>query len=97
ARGRGGRGGGRRGPSRVGTPEAARTAASIAGYWAVAPGGAWILETQNEYWREAVSGVTRWRFPWSAAFLSWLMCEGGLGTAELFQPAIAHHTYIDQA
>jgi hypothetical protein len=83
--------------SRVGTPEAARTAASIAGYWAVTPGGAWILENQNEYWREAVSGVTRWRFPWSAAFISWLMCEGGLGTSAAFQRAIAHHTYIDQA
>jgi hypothetical protein len=90
----GGRGGGR---SRIGTPEAARTAASIGGYWAVTPGGAWILETQNEYWREATSGVTRWRFPWSAAFISWLMCEGGIGAPESFQRAIAHHTYIDQA
>ena len=86
-----------RGASRIGTPEAARTAASIAGYWAVTPGGSWILENQNEYWREAISGVTRWRFPWSAAFISWLMCEGGIGTAEAFQRAIAHHTYIDQA
>lgn len=94
----GGPGGGRgRGPSRIGTPEAARTAASIGGYWAVTPGGAWILERQNEYWREAISGVTRWRFPWSAAFISWLMCEGGIGAAEQFQRAIAHHTYIDQA
>lgn len=95
---RGGPGGTRgRGAGRVGTPEAARTAASIGGYWAVAPGGAWILESQNQYWREAVSGVTRWRFPWSAAFISWVMCEGGLGDAGAFQPAIAHHTYIDQA
>lgn len=93
-----GQGGGRgRGPSRIGTPEAARTAASIGGYWAVTPGGAWIIENQNEYWREAISGVTRWRFPWSAAFISWLMCEGGIGTPEQFQRAIAHHTYIDQA
>lgn len=86
-----------RGPSRIGTPEAARTADSIGGYWAVTPGGAWILENQNQYWREATSGVTRWRFPWSAAFISWLMCEGGIGTSETFQRAIAHHTYIDQA
>ena len=87
----------RRAPSRIGTPEAARTAASIGGYWAVTPGGAWILEHQNEHWREAISGVTRWRFPWSAAFISWLMCEGGIGTSDAFQRAIAHHTYIDQA
>lgn len=92
--GPGGRG---RGMSRVGTPEAARTAASIGGYWAVTPGGAWILENQNQYWREAISGVTRWRFPWSAAFISWLLCEGGIGAPEQFQRAIAHHTYIDQA
>jgi hypothetical protein len=100
--GSGGRGGGAgrgrgRGPSRVGTPEAARTAASIGGYWAVTPGGAWILENQNQYWRDAISGVTRWRFPWSAAFISWLMCEGGRGAPAQFQRAIAHHTYIDQA
>jgi hypothetical protein len=92
--GPGGRG---RGPSRIGTPEAARTAASIGGYWAVTPGGAWILENQNQYWRDAISGVTRWRFPWSAAFISWLMCEGGVAAPEQFQRAIAHHTYIDQA
>lgn len=95
---RGGPGEGRgRGPNRIGTPEAARTAASIAGYWAVTPGGAWILESQNVHWREAISGVTRWRFPWSAAFISWVMCEGGLGAGDVFQRAIAHHTYIDQA
>jgi hypothetical protein len=97
--GGGGRGGGGRGrgAGRIGTPEAARTAASIAGYWAVTPGGGWILQNQNEYWREALVGVTRWRFPWSAAFLSWVMCEGGIGAPEQFQRAIAHHTYIDQA
>jgi hypothetical protein len=88
----------RRGRGRLGGPEAARVAASIAGYWAVAPGGAWILDRQNEMWRESEDeGVTRWRFPWSAAFISWVMCEGGLGTADRFQRAIAHHTYIDQA
>lgn len=86
-----------RGPGRVGTPEAARTAATIGGYWAVTAGGAWILQNQNTYWREAISGVTRWRYPWSAAFISWLMCEGGIGSNDAFQRAIAHHTYIDQA
>ena len=95
--GRGRAGGWRRGGGRIGTPEAARTAGVIGGYWAVTPGGAWIVESQNEHWREAISGVTRWRFPWSAAFLSWLMCEGGLGTTAQFERAIAHHSYIDQA
>jgi hypothetical protein len=86
-----------RGRSRVGTAESARTAASIGGYWAVAPGGSWILENQNRAWAESTTGVTRWQFPWSAAFISWLMCEGGLGGADTFQRAIAHHSYIDQA
>jgi len=86
-----------RGRSRIGTPEAARTAASIGGYWAVAPGGGWILENQNRVWVESTTGVTRWQFPWSAAFISWLMCEGGLGGTDMFQRAIAHHSYIDQA
>jgi hypothetical protein len=35
--------------------------------------------------------------PWSAAFVSWVMCEAGLGSTDQFQRAIAHHTYIDQA
>jgi hypothetical protein len=82
---------------RAGGPEAARVAASIAGYWAVTPGGSWILEAQNDIWREPGREDARWRTPWSAAFISWVMCEGGLGDASAFQRAIAHHTYIDQA
>jgi len=85
--------GGRRGAG----GESARTAASIAGYWAAAPGGDWIIESQNDIWSDSDSGSLRWRYPWSAAFISWVMCEGGLGTADQFQRAIAHHVYIDQA
>lgn len=76
--------------------EAARVAGSIAGYWAITSDGAWILSRQNEIW--AGSGIAaRWRDPWSAAFISWVMCEGGLGDSNRFRRAIAHHTYIDQA
>ncbi len=77
--------------------EAARVAPSIAGYWAVTAEGGWIVERHNADWRAAGGLVTRWRDAWSAAFISWVMCEAGLGNPERFQRAIAHHTYIDQA
>jgi hypothetical protein len=72
-------------------------AASIGGYWAVAPGGDWIIGSQNKIWNGNDGVMSRWRFPWSAAFVSWVMCEGGLRDSDQFQRAIAHHTYIDQA
>jgi len=76
--------------------EAERLADDVAGYWAAAPDSSWIVEKQNRRWNEL--GITaRWRDFWSAAFISWVMCEAGLGKKEQFQRAIAHHTYIDQA
>ena len=76
--------------------EAIRAASSIAGYWSATPASAWILERQNQSW-EARGAGSRWRNPWSAAFISWVMCEGGLGEPQVFRRAIAHHSYIDQA
>lgn len=76
--------------------EAIRAASSIAGYWSATPSSAWILERQNQSW-EARGAGSRWRNPWSAAFISWVMCESGLGEPQVFQRAIAHHSYIDQA
>ena len=76
--------------------DALRLAGSIAGYWAAAPDSGWILQRQNNRWK--ASGLTsRWRDPWSAAFISWVMCESGLGEENRFARAVAHHTYIDQA
>lgn len=76
--------------------EAQRLSPSIAGYWSAAPDSDWILARQNENWLR--NGVdTRWRDAWSAAFISWVMCESGLGDSRQFRRAIAHHTYIDQA
>src|SRR5690606_25076924 len=77
--------------------EYARVAASIAGYWAVTRDGAWILERQNAHWNGPEGIAARWRDPWSAAFISWVMCESGLGSEERFRRHIAHHVYIDQA
>lgn len=89
---------GRRGRrSRLPPAEAARVAASIAGYWAVTPEGSWIVARQNDRWNGPDGIAARWNAPWSAAFVSWVMCEAGLGATAQFQSAIAHHTYIDQA
>jgi len=85
-----------RGFSWLGAEESERLANSIAGYWAITGDGSWILNRQNEVWNG--NGVSaRWRDPWSAAFISWVMCESGLGDDARFDRAIAHHTYIDQA
>lgn len=76
--------------------ESERLADSIAGYWAITGDGSWIVSRQNEVWNGDGVGA-RWRDPWSAAFISWVMCESGLGDNNLFDRAINHHTYIDQA
>ncbi|MDX1562365.1 MAG: DUF2272 domain-containing protein [Gammaproteobacteria bacterium] len=77
--------------------ESARVADSIAGYWAITSDGSWILNRQNQIWAGSDGVAARWRDPWSAAFISWVMCESGMGESSRFQRAIAHHTYIDQA
>jgi hypothetical protein len=87
---------GRRRP-RLAPAEAERVAASIAGYWAVTAEGSWIVARQNADWTGPDGIGARWNAPWSAAFVSWVMCEAGLGSVSQFQRAIAHHTYIDQA
>jgi hypothetical protein len=82
---------------RVDPREGARTASTIAGYWAATPRGTWMIDRQNGRWNGSDGLAARWRDPWSAAFVSWVMCEGGLGTADQFQRSIAHHAYVDQA
>ncbi|NKB32769.1 MAG: DUF2272 domain-containing protein [Pseudomonadales bacterium] len=81
---------------RIDSNEAVRVADSIAGYWSSTPNSAWIFERQNQSWDSRGAG-SRWRNPWSAAFISWVMCESGLGDPRRFRRAIAHHSYIDQA
>jgi hypothetical protein len=82
---------------RLSPEEASRVASSIAGYWAVTPEGSWIVARQNDRWNGEDGIAARWNAPWSAAFISWVMCEAGAGTSAQFQRAIAHHAYIDQA
>ena len=87
----------RRQESRLSPSESARLANSIAGYWSITPDGDWILRRQNGVWNGPNGIAARWRDPWSAAFVSWVMCEGGFGDLNQFHRAIAHHVYIDQA
>ena len=77
--------------------EVARVADSVGGYWSATPGSDWILARQNEAWKSPEGLASRYRDPWSAAFISWVMCESGLGDEARFERAIAHHSYIDQA
>ena len=87
----------RRRRRRLSPEESARVAGSVAGYWTVTPAGSWILDAQNDAWAGPSGLSARWRYPWSAAFVSWVMCEGGLVEAAQFRRAVAHHVYIDQA
>jgi hypothetical protein len=88
---------GRRGFGRMSPAEFGRVVESIAGYWAATPDGAWMIERQNDIWAGSGNIGSRWRDPWSAAFISWVMCEAGLGSRSQFQRSIAHRDYIDQA
>ena len=56
-----------------------------------------MIARQNRAWSEPWGIDGRWADPWSAAFVSWVMCEAGLGEAAQFQRSIAHWAYIDQA
>lgn len=73
-----------------------RTDASVAGYWSATPDGSRVISRQNRQWREG-EGEIPWVEPWSAAFVSWVMCEAGLGDMDQFRRDIAHWVYVDQA
>lgn len=83
---------------RLGTWESSRAAdATIAGYWSATPDGVSLLDRQNRQWRGGDDGPVDWVQPWSAAFVSWVMCEAGLGDPAQFERDISHRVYIDQA
>ena len=73
---------------RVDPVEGARVASTIGGYWAATPKGAWMVDRQNSRWNGPAGMASRWRDPWSAAFVSWVMCEGGLGSSNQFRRSI---------
>jgi len=73
-----------------------RTFAAVGGYWSATPDGARVIADQNRAWRRTDLRID-WVQPWSAAFVSWVMCEAGLGDPVQFERDIAHRVYIDQA
>lgn len=74
-----------------------RLDSTIAGYWTATPEGPRILAEQNRAWNAPGGRVANWLEPWSAAFMSWVMCESGLGDMAQFRRSSAHRVYIDQA
>jgi len=70
---------------------------TIGGYWSATPNGHGAIADQNRAWAAPGGDSTSWRRPWSAAFISWVMCEAGLGNMLQFERSVAHRVYIDQA
>jgi hypothetical protein len=70
---------------------------TIAGYWSAAPEGGAVIAKQDAAWNGPGGEAVNWVQPWSAAFVSWVMCEAGLGDMNQFARSISHRTYIDQA
>jgi hypothetical protein len=84
--------------ARVGAPESNNDLdTTIAGYWSSTPDGSRVLTQQNNAWNAPGGNSVNWVQPWSAAFVSWVMCEAGLGDMAQFHRSIAHREYIDQA
>ena len=73
-----------------------RVTATVAGYWSATPDGGRVIARQNREWDRTDQAID-WIQPWSAAFISWVMCEGGLGDMSQFARDISHRVYIDQA
>lgn len=73
-----------------------RVTADIGGYWSATTDGARVIADQNREWRRTERPID-WTQPWSAAFISWIMCEAGLGDMSQFERHISHRVYIDQA
>jgi hypothetical protein len=74
-----------------------RMDATIAGYWSATPEGPRAIARQNAAWNGPGGNALYWIEPWSAAFISWVMCEAGLGDMAQFRRSSAHRDYIDQA
>lgn len=63
----------------------------IAEYWAIVPGRTGPTNTQNSLWSHYPSAG--YAIPWSAVFVSWVMCEAGL-EFDNFKRRQAHRDYI---
>jgi uncharacterized protein DUF2272 len=69
-------------------------AAAIGGYWTAAPDEG-AIDIQNRL--RAVYSATGWAVPWSAAFVSYVVCAAGVGDMDRFARSDSHFTYVDQA
>jgi hypothetical protein len=79
----------------LGTKEDERAVdGAIGSYWATVPAATDFLEQQNSLWE--IAPHAGWADAWSAAFISWVMCEAGL-TDEQFERSSWHWKYVDQA
>lgn len=67
---------------------------AIGGYWTSVPGQN-ALQVQSVIFAQFPDAG--WAHPWSAAFLSYVMCSAGVGDMEKFQRADGHWAYVDQA
>lgn len=63
----------------------------IAEYWAIVPNRTGPMNTQNSLWSHYPQAG--FAIPWSAVFVSWVMCEAGL-EFEHFKRRQAHRDYI---
>ena len=76
---------------RLGQSESARDmAATIAGYWTATQDGERAIAAQNRAWSAPGGRSVLWLQPWSAAFISWVMCEAGLGDMAQFARDVSH-------
>lgn len=69
--------------------------ARIGGYWSVTPQVASKFKRQNAIW-QAGGADAGWSDAWSAAFVSWVMCEAGF-TERQFLRSHGHYEYVDAA
>lgn len=68
--------------------------AAIGSFWASLPQGDVFLARQNKVW--AANDNAGWADAWSAAFISWMMCESGQDLAGFLRNQ-SHYQYIDDA
>lgn len=68
--------------------------AAIGGYWTATTDDEGI-NIQNQL--RAVYRPVGWAVPWSAAFISYVVCSAGVGDLQQFRRSKSHYDYVDQA
>lgn len=82
---------------RLGKREAASAVDDvIAGYWLTTPQGTGVIRSQEQVRAIRGMGSAGWITPWSAAFVSAVMCRAGL-SSEQFRRSATHIEYLRHA